>query len=110
MQDDSEYVTVKANYFKTGLHAYAGELTLGKRGLVFDAQAMGKITIPYVQMRVVWVQVVLRHFYRGIIVEAPDGRRFHFVTSRTRQLLHVLNQYLPTGTVRHYRANYTVDQ
>ncbi|WP_156770474.1 DUF956 family protein [Secundilactobacillus paracollinoides] len=105
LETSNALIQTKANFFKTGFHAYHGELMLTDQGLIFDAQAMGKVTIPYSQMRVVWVQVVLRRIYRGIVIEAPDGRRFHFVTSHTKKLLHVLNKQVPVGTVRHWRKS-----
>ncbi|UDM31886.1 DUF956 family protein [Lentilactobacillus laojiaonis] len=94
---------VNANLFVNQLTAMAGSLTLGNTGVEFERQFKnGFIQIPYSEIKSVEVQIIFKKFYRGIFIETNEGQRFNFVTSKTKDLVHVFNRKLPSGKVKRY--------
>lgn len=83
----------KANYFRDALTAVPGSITIGDKGIQFDA-TVGPffIQIPYPVMKGILVQKPFGVFYNGIIIDTTDGQSFRFVTTKTKELLTELSK------------------
>lgn len=101
MGNDINELSVTVRLQQTNYHQVSVQLSMGNRGILLEWPLRQQTTwIAYEEIQHVWVQVIWGRFYRELLIEtATEG--YHLQSRHIRPILHVLNRYLPRGTVRH---------
>lgn len=98
-------LTINVSYTSDQIDYKPGTLTVGNNGLEYERQFKnGFIQIPFNQIKQVQVQIAFNRFFRGFYIITKDGKKFNFLTNKTKKVIHVLNRKLdPKLIVRYHK-------
>ncbi|MBM7617320.1 hypothetical protein JOC36_000869 [Weissella uvarum] len=98
--DNVPELSARANASLSALNIQPGYLFYGDKAIEFRSNKGGYIIIPWEQIDYVSLEIILKVYYRGLIIKTKEDQTFEFVGGKPRQALEIMKKHLQPNQLR----------
>lgn len=93
-------LSAAANAAMSPVNIQPGYLFYGDKAIEFRSNKGGYIIIPWEKIDYVSLEIIMKFYYRGLIIKTTEGQSFEFIGGKPKKALAILEQHLQPEQIR----------